>query len=116
MVDQFGVADEIFDKVKLVFMGGSFIDHGGQNPIEPAKYGSRIFYGPNIHNFTEIYEQFDKKNISKMVKNEHELYKELEKYINNDCPITMEENFDKFGKEILASNIGFLDQFINLYK
>jgi 3-deoxy-D-manno-octulosonic-acid transferase len=116
LVDQFGVADEIFDKVKLVFMGGSFIDHGGQNPIEPAKYGSRIFYGPNIHNFTEIYEQFDKKNISKIVKNEHELYKELEKYINNDCPITMEESFDKFGKEILASNIGFLDQFINLYK
>ncbi|MEL0099291.1 MAG: glycosyltransferase N-terminal domain-containing protein [Opitutae bacterium] len=116
LVDQFGVADEIFDKVKLVFMGGSFIDHGGQNPIEPAKYGSRIFYGPNIHNFTEIYEQFDKKNISKMVKNEHELYKELEKYINKDCQITIEESFDKFSKEILASNIGFLDQFINLYK
>ena len=116
LVDQFGVADEIFDKVKLVFMGGSFIDHGGQNPIEPAKYGSRIFYGPNIHNFTEIYEQFDKKNISNMVKNEHELYKELEKYINNDSQITMEESFDKFGKEILALNIGFLDQFINQYK
>jgi 3-deoxy-D-manno-octulosonic-acid transferase len=116
LIDQFGVADEIFDKVKLVFMGGSFIDHGGQNPIEPVKYGSRIFYGPHIHNFTEIYEQFDKKNISRMVKNEHELYKELEKYINNDSPITMEESFDKFGKEILASNIGFLDQFINPYK
>ncbi len=116
LVDQFGVAEEIFDKVKIVFMGGSFIDHGGQNPIEPMKYGSRIFYGPNIHNFTEIYEELDKKNISKMVKNEHELYNELEKYIKNDCPITIEKSFDKFGKEILTSNIKFLNQFINLQK
>jgi len=39
----------------VVFMGGSLIPHGGQNPIEPAKLGSAILYGPHVHNFTEVY-------------------------------------------------------------
>ena len=29
-------------------MGGSLIAHGGQNPLEPAKFGCKIIHGPNI--------------------------------------------------------------------
>jgi 3-deoxy-D-manno-octulosonic-acid transferase len=44
----------------LVFMGGSLVPHGGQNPIEPAKLGSAILHGPHVHNFTEIYSAIDR--------------------------------------------------------
>jgi 3-deoxy-D-manno-octulosonic-acid transferase len=40
---------------RIAFLGGSFISHGGQNPIEPAKLGNAILHGPHVHNFTEVY-------------------------------------------------------------
>jgi 3-deoxy-D-manno-octulosonic-acid transferase len=43
----------------LVFMGGSLVPHGGQNPIEPARLGTAILHGPHIHNFDEVYPAFD---------------------------------------------------------
>jgi 3-deoxy-D-manno-octulosonic-acid transferase len=40
----------------LIFMGGSLVSRGGQNPIEPAKLGSAIVYGSHVHNFAEVYQ------------------------------------------------------------
>ncbi|MGL4239484.1 MAG: 3-deoxy-D-manno-octulosonic acid transferase [Beijerinckiaceae bacterium] len=39
----------------LAYLGGSLVEHGGQNPIEPAKLGNGILHGPHVHNFTEVY-------------------------------------------------------------
>ena len=44
----------------LVFMGGSLVPRGGQNPIEPAKLGSAILHGPHVHNFSEVYSAIDR--------------------------------------------------------
>jgi 3-deoxy-D-manno-octulosonic-acid transferase len=44
----------------LVFMGGSLVPHGGQNPIEPAKLGAAILHGPHVHNFTDVYAAIDR--------------------------------------------------------
>ena len=41
----------------LVFMGGSFVNVGGHNPLEPAYFSLPILTGPDYHNFQE---QFDK--------------------------------------------------------
>ena len=43
----------------VVFMGGSLVEHGGQNPIEPAKLGAAILHGPHVWNFAEIYAALD---------------------------------------------------------
>ena len=51
-------------------MGGSIIAHGGQNPLEPAREGCYLFHGPNIYNFTEIFEFLTKNNVSKLVTSE----------------------------------------------
>jgi 3-deoxy-D-manno-octulosonic-acid transferase len=55
LVDQFGIADSIFEKNRIILMGGSFKKHGGQNPIEPLAYGCKILHGEHIFNFSEIY-------------------------------------------------------------
>jgi 3-deoxy-D-manno-octulosonic-acid transferase len=36
-----------------VFMGGSLVPHGGQNPLEPARLGRAVAFGPHTHNFAE---------------------------------------------------------------
>ena len=40
---------------KLVYLGGSLVPNGGQNPIEPAKLDNGILYGPHVHNFPDVY-------------------------------------------------------------
>jgi hypothetical protein len=42
-----------------VFMGGSLVPHGGQNPIEPAKLGAALLHGSHIHNFADVYAALD---------------------------------------------------------
>ncbi|HZP71028.1 MAG TPA: 3-deoxy-D-manno-octulosonic acid transferase [Pseudolabrys sp.] len=42
-----------------VFIGGSLVRHGGQNPIEAAKLRSAILHGPHVWNFAEIYAALD---------------------------------------------------------
>lgn len=62
---QFYVADTlgelgIFYRLSdIVFMGGSLIRHGGQNPLEPARLSCAIAAGPHTHNFAGIYGEME---------------------------------------------------------
>lgn len=113
LVDQFGVADDVFEKVKYVFMGGSFIDHGGQNPIEPARHGCKILHGKNIYNFTEIYDELMMQKISKLVENEKELYDEINKLFDEKDFKNENNYFTEFSRKILNNNLDFLNKYIN---
>jgi 3-deoxy-D-manno-octulosonic-acid transferase len=49
----------VYRLAPIVFMGGSLVRHGGQNPIEAAKLGAAIVHGPHVWNFSEIYSALD---------------------------------------------------------
>ena len=55
--DTLGEIETYFGLCDLVFMGGSFVDIGGHNPLEPGFFSLPIITGPDYHNFKE---QFDK--------------------------------------------------------
>tara|TARA_B100000242_G_scaffold18297_1_gene11129 strand:- start:257 stop:1498 length:1242 start_codon:yes stop_codon:yes gene_type:complete len=55
IVDTFGESKRFYKIATTVFLGGSLIKKGGQNPLEPARYGAKILHGPNIDNFKEVY-------------------------------------------------------------
>ena len=59
ILDQLGVLKNLYGIADLVFMGGSLIPHGGQNPIEPARFSKAILHGVHVFNFHKIYHQFD---------------------------------------------------------
>jgi len=44
----------------VVFMGGSLVEHGGQNPIEAVKLGAAIVHGPHVFNFGDVYDCLDR--------------------------------------------------------
>ena len=50
-----------------MFIGGSLVGHGGQNPIEAAKLGAAILHGPHVWNFAEIYAALDAAGGAEMV-------------------------------------------------
>ena len=60
LVDTYGETEKFFNLIKIVFVGGSFVNHGGQNPLEPVRHGCNVLYGPYVNNFKNIYDYLDK--------------------------------------------------------
>ena len=112
IINSYGNTQKFLKLSKYVFIGGSIINHGGQNPIEVAYNNSYIFHGPHVHNFTEIYNFLNKENISFEVKSEKELIYELENKISANQSINIKEEIIKIGDEILSSTIKKLDEYI----
>ena len=79
LVDTYGEASKFYNLSNVCFMGGSIVNHGGQNPLEPARFGNYIINGPNIDNFKDIYEFLSKNNMSKTTSNANDIEKLLKK-------------------------------------
>lgn len=60
VADTLGELGLFYRLVPIVFMGGSLIKHGGQNPIEPAKLDNAILHGPFVHSFTSVYAELNR--------------------------------------------------------
>ena len=60
LADTVGELGLFFRLAPLVFMGGSLVPHGGQNPFEPARLGRPILHGPQVGNFAEVYDGLDR--------------------------------------------------------
>jgi 3-deoxy-D-manno-octulosonic-acid transferase len=58
--DTLGELGLVYRIAPIVFVGGSLVRHGGQNPIEAAKLGAAILHGPHVWNFAEIYAALDR--------------------------------------------------------
>ncbi|WP_047309014.1 3-deoxy-D-manno-octulosonic acid transferase [Rhodopseudomonas palustris] len=59
VADTMGELGLFYRLAPIVFMGGSLVEHGGQNPIEAVKLGAVIVHGPHVSNFTDIYRALD---------------------------------------------------------
>jgi len=112
LIDKYGIADDVFNFSKIVFMGGSFINHGGQNPIEPMKYGCQILHGKYIHNFTEIYNQYEKNGLSKMVLDQNDLAREILNLSKQEINKNASHANKKLGERIFKETKNVLDEFI----
>jgi 3-deoxy-D-manno-octulosonic-acid transferase len=60
VADTMGELGLFYRLAPVVFMGGSLVPHGGQNPIEAVKLGASIVHGPHVFNFTDVYEALDR--------------------------------------------------------
>ena len=83
LVDTYGETKKFYKISKTVFLGGSLINHGGQNPIEPARLQSTIIHGIHTQNFKEVYKLLDDNKISYKAKNIFELTKLVDRSISN---------------------------------
>mgnify|MGYP001187208116 CR=1 FL=1 len=102
LVNSYGKIKQFFYSCNNVFLGGSIINHGGQNPLEAARYGCNIIHGPNVANFKEIFEFLKKKGISTQINSKKKMVSVLDKFLskkNNSKKI--HKKIDKVGRKIL---------------
>ncbi len=113
LVDTYGETKKFYKISKTVFLGGSLINHGGQNPIEPARLQSKIIHGSYVHNFKEVYKLLDDNKISYKAKNIFELIKLVDKLISDK---KNEKNkylkIKKLGNVILNKTINEINLFL----
>ena len=77
LVNSYGKTKSFYNNCKNVFLGGSIVNHGGQNPLEAARYGCNILHGPNISNFDEIYKFLKNKKISIKINNQKQMISKI---------------------------------------
>ncbi|MFA5144208.1 MAG: 3-deoxy-D-manno-octulosonic acid transferase [Candidatus Omnitrophota bacterium] len=58
ILDTIGRLGDFYSIATIVFVGGSLIKHGGQNPIEPAVHEKPVIFGQHMFNFKDIAEAF----------------------------------------------------------
>lgn len=77
VADTMGELGLFYRLAQIVFMGGSLVEHGGQNPIEAVKLGASIVHGPHVFNFTEVYEALDRTGGARKADTQEALVKQL---------------------------------------
>src|SRR6476469_6533061 len=83
VADTMGEMGLFYRLAPIVFMGGSLIEHGGQNPIEAVKLGASIVHGPHIFNFTDVYEALDSAGGARRADTQEALVKQFGQMLAN---------------------------------
>ena len=73
ILDTIGELAHLFQAATVVFMGGSLVDQGGHNILEPAVHGKPIVFGPYMQNFAEIAGTFLQNHAAVQVSGQGEL-------------------------------------------
>jgi 3-deoxy-D-manno-octulosonic-acid transferase len=108
IVDTFGETKRFHKIGTSVFIGGSIINRGGQNPLEAARYGARILHGPNVDNFKDVYKSLSNLKISKKITTPRELASSIIFKRNKK----LGDKIKKIGVKILKETINDLDKLI----
>ncbi len=117
IINSFGVLPEYLKYARSALVGKSLLkrleNDGGQNPILAAQMGCKIYHGPYISNFADIYKFLVDNNLSEEIFTINELSTNLindfktEKNLNKS-----KEMLDEIGKSILEKTLKEIDNFL----
>ena len=102
LVNAYGKTKSFYNYCKSVFLGGSIINHGGQNPLEAARFGCKILHGPNVSNFKEIYAFLNQNKISSKITSSKMMSKILAKFFSKkNVSNKIKNKINNIGQKIL---------------
>ena len=118
IINSFGVLSNFYKFSKSVFIGKSMMQKlknvGGQSPIEAAQLGCKIYHGPYVYNFNEIYKILSENGISEKIEDSSQLTnKLLNDFVNLE---NKKENFsvlmNNLSQATLAETMKNINNFI----
>jgi 3-deoxy-D-manno-octulosonic-acid transferase len=83
ILNQLGVLKKLYAMADVVYVGGSLVRHGGQNPIEAANFKRPILHGPHVFNFENIYRQLDQEGGAILVSDEFQFAFAMKRLLGN---------------------------------
>ena len=113
IADTYGELESLIQHCEFVFMGGSLVDHGGQNFIEAAMHGKTIIVGSYMYNFIDETEEFLKTNSMIMVKNSQTLKHVFERLLKSK---QRRELFGSNALKLLESKKSIMDNYYLHFK
>ena len=81
------------------------IPHVGQNPLEPAREGNYILFGPNTTNFKEVYQMLEKLKIASKIKSISNMKNVFLKKINYSRNSRVSKKLNSLGNKIINKNM-----------
>jgi 3-deoxy-D-manno-octulosonic-acid transferase len=81
IADTMGELGLFYRLAPVVFMGGSLVEHGGQNPIEAIKLGAAIVHGPHVFNFSDVYAALDSAGGAKLADTAEAVVKQVGQFL-----------------------------------
>lgn len=123
LADTMGELGLFYRLCPIVFIGGSLVKHGGQNPLEPAHLGCAILYGSHMHNFSEACIALEQGDAAIEVLDAVSLQKELLALLKNPLQVRnlgkaalqVMHKHAKVGQHVMASLSLEFDAIVNAY-
>ena len=106
IVDSYGESKSFYKISHVVFLGGSLVKKGGQNPLEALSFGCNILHGNHTFNFKDIYKMLEKEKLSLKVSNSKDLEKKTLSLLKNKRNnLNKIKKLEKIGNLILKKNL-----------
>ncbi|MDA0782270.1 MAG: 3-deoxy-D-manno-octulosonic acid transferase [Rickettsiales bacterium] len=109
IADTLGELGIFYRLVSIVFIGGSLVDKGGQNPLEAARLDCTIIYGPYMDNFKEIKHELEEAEAVICVNNKSDLKNTIEELIKDH---ERQDELAKSARKLVDEKAGVLDSYV----
>ena len=73
VIDRIGVLFDLYGVCDAAFIGGSLVDKGGQNIMEPAAFGLPFCHGPFMRDFAQAAKELGERGAASQVQNAEEM-------------------------------------------
>ena len=103
ILDTVGSLINFYEVADIVFVGGSLVDKGGHNILEPASFSKPVIFGSYMFNFRDIADLFLTNNAAVMLHDASELYGCISKFLSDPYEA---EKVGQRGRQLISLNIG----------
>jgi len=109
LADTMGELPVLFQYAEFVIMGGSFVNTGGHNILEPANFGKAIIYGESMKNFEAENKLFLENEAAIQVNNDAEAITAINTLVSDQA---VRDRLGNNAKELITKNSNIAEQYL----
>lgn len=109
VLDTLGELERIYGIAKVTFVGGSLVQFGGHNLLEPASLGRPVLFGPHMHNFVLMAELLVEAQGGRRVDDGESLFQAMDQLLVND---ELCESLGRKARTFVEQNQGALHRIV----
>ena len=113
VLDTVGELASCFEFASIVFVGGSLVQRGGHNVLEPASHSKPVVFGPHMENFREISKLFLEAQAAIQIEKASELAPAVARVLGNP---SLANSLGREARQVVTRNAGATDRVITFIR